>query len=406
VKIKKSLKSWLNELEVNHSKKIDLGLKRVAAVFQNLNLAKIAPVIISVAGTNGKGSTVAMLSAIGQKAGYKVGEFTSPHILKYNERIKINSIAVSDEVITTAFELIEQNLNGISLSYFEYSTLAAAIVFKQEGVDIAVLEVGLGGRLDSTNVIDSDCAIITTISIDHTDWLGSTIDSIAFEKAGIMRKKKPVIYGDKKCPDSIVQHAKKCGANLILTGNSKFTQPFKLNIEGDYQQKNAKTAVVALKALNNKLYISDEDIKKGLLDIKLSGRLEVISTSPSIIIDVSHNEQAAQELSHWLQSNPIDGKTIAVFAVLADKNAGNWFTYFKDVIDVWCISEVENPRAMAVKELMVQLANSATLITSFPSVLDAMAKAKIMASSTDRILVFGSFYTVSDAMDSINNNSL
>ncbi len=402
MKKKKSLESWLNKLEINHSKKIDLGLKRVAAVFKSLKLGKIAPVIISIAGTNGKGSTVAMVSAIAQKSGYKVGEFTSPHILRYNERIKINSIAVSDNHITAAFELIEQNLNGISLSYFEYSTLAAAIIFKQEKVDVAVLEVGLGGRLDSTNVIDSDCAIITTIAIDHTNWLGNTIESIAHEKAGIMRKNKPVIYGDKSCPNSIVQHAKKCGANLILTENVKTNQPLKLNIEGEFQQKNAKTAVVALKALSNKLRISDKDIEKGLLDIKLSGRLEVISTNPSIIIDVSHNEQAAQELSHWLKSNPINGKTIAVFAVLADKNAAGWFKYFKDVIDIWCVSAVDNPRAMPVKDLMTHLANSASLITSFPNIQTAMTKAKVMASPTDRIIVFGSFYTVSDALTSIN----
>ncbi len=404
MKKKKSLESWLNKLEINHSKKIDLGLKRVAAVFKSLNLGKIAPVVISVAGTNGKGSTVAMVSAIAQKSGYIVGEFTSPHILRYNERIKINSIAISDERITSAFELIEQNLNGISLSYFEYSTLAAAIIFKQEKVDVAVLEVGLGGRLDSTNVIDSDCAIITTIAIDHTNWLGNTIESIAHEKAGIMRRNKPVIYGDKSCPNSIVQHAKKCGANLILTENVKINQPLKLNIEGDFQQKNAKTVVVALKALSNKLRISDKDIEKGLLDIKLSGRLGVISTNPSIIIDVSHNEQAAQELSHWLKSNPINGKTIAVFAVLADKNAAGWFKYFKDVIDIWCVSTVDNPRAMAVKDLMTHLANSASLITSFPNVQTAMTKAKVMASPTDRIIVFGSFYTVSDALTSINES--
>ncbi len=402
MKIKKSLESWLNELEVNHSKKIDLGLKRVAAVFQNLNLGKIAPVIISVAGTNGKGSTVAMISAIGQKADYKVGEFTSPHLLKYNERIKINSFAVEDELITAAFELIEQNLNGISLSYFEYSTLAAAIIFKQEGVDIAVLEVGLGGRLDSTNVIDSDCAVITTISIDHTDWLGSTIELIAYEKAGIMRKNKPVIFGDINCPDSITQYAKECGANLILTENSKITRPFKLNLKGDYQQKNAKTATVALKALSKNLHISDKDIEKGLLDIKLSGRLELISSNPSIIIDVSHNEQAAGELSQWLETNPIEGKTIAVFAVLSDKNATNWYGYFKDTIDIWCVSKVDNSRALPVKDLITELASSTSLITSFASVENAMTNAKTMALSNDRIIVFGSFYTVSDAMNSLN----
>ncbi len=404
MKKNKSLESWLNKLEVNHSKKIDLGLERVAVVYQNLNLAKIAPVIISVAGTNGKGSTVAMVSAIAQEAGYKVGEFTSPHILRYNERIKINSIASADEEITAAFDLIEQNLNGISLSYFEYSTLAAAIIFKQEKVDVAIFEVGLGGRLDSTNIIDSDCAIITTIAIDHTDWLGNTIESIAFEKAGIMRKNKPVIYGDENCPDAIVQYANECGAQLLLTEKTTINQPFKLNVKGEYQQKNAKTAVSALRALSQQLTISKDDIETGLLNIQLSGRLQLISTKPSVIIDVSHNEQAAKELANWLQSNPIKGKTIAVFAVLADKNAADWFQCFEDVIDIWCVSKVNNPRAMTIEELVVELANSASLITSFASVQKAMDKAKIMASTADRILVFGSFYTVSDALISIKNS--
>ncbi len=404
MKKKKSLESWLNELEVRHNKKIDLGLKRVAQVLDHLNLGKIAPVVITVAGTNGKGSTVAMIAAIAHKAAYKVGEFTSPHILSYNERIKINSIPVADEDITAAFELIEQNLKGISLSYFEYSTLAAAIIFKQKAVDVAVLEVGLGGRLDSTNVIDSDCAVITTIAMDHTDWLGDTIESIAYEKAGIMRKNKPAIYGDTNCPDAIIQYAKKCGAQLHLTQDVKLNQTFKLNVAGEYQQKNAKTAVTALKSLNKQLKISDNAIQRGLLEIKLSGRLQLIATNPSIILDVSHNEQAAQELAKWLKSNPIKGQTFAVFAVLADKNAAHWFNCFKDIIDVWCVSAVDNPRAMAVKELMHYLADSASLITSFSTVQNAMIKAKIMASKTDRIVVFGSFYTVSDALKQINDS--
>lgn len=395
---KKSLDKWLNDLEVKHNKKIDLGLKRVNAVYHNLKLDKVAPVIISVAGTNGKGSTVAMVSAITQQSGYVVGEFTSPHIIKYNERIKINSTFVKDELIIDAFELIEKNLNGITLSYFEYSTLAAAIIFKQHKVDLAIFEVGLGGRLDSTNIIDADCAIITTISIDHTDWLGSTTESIAYEKAGIMRKSKPVIYGDINCPLSITSYAKRIGAKLILANNSEVYKPHKLNLKGEYQQKNANSAIVALTALSKQLNITDKNIKKGLLDVKLSGRLEILSTNPTVIIDVSHNEQAAQELSSWLKENPIQGDTIAVFAVLADKNAAKWFGYFQNIIDVWCVSEVENPRAMPVKELLEQLAEHASLITSFSTVQIAMDKAKKMAAPQDRIIVFGSFYTVSDAL--------
>ena len=210
-----SLAQWLERLETGHSKKIDLGLQRVKQVYENLAIAKIAPTIITVAGTNGKGSTVAILSAICQQAGYKVGEFTSPHLLKYNERIKINSQNASDEQIIAAFSMIEKACGNISLSYFEYATLAAAIIFKQQQVDIAILEVGLGGRLDSVNAIDTDCAVITTIDIDHCNWLGNTKEVIGYEKAGIMRTGKPAIYGDVNCPQSIIDYAKKIKAQLL-----------------------------------------------------------------------------------------------------------------------------------------------------------------------------------------------
>ena len=393
---KKSLKQWLDKLETGHNKKIDLGLTRVKSVYSHLQLDKIAPIIIAVAGTNGKGSTVAILSSICQQAGYKVGEFTSPHILKYNERFKINSQNVKDNQIVKAFEKIEENLNGISLSYFEFSTLAAAIIFKQQKVDVAIMEIGLGGRLDSVNAINSDCAIITTIDIDHTQWLGNNIEDIGFEKAGIMRSNKPVIYGDINCPQSIIGYAKKVNAQLIFANDQAFNS-LELNINGQYQQSNAKTAITALKSLKQ-LSIGENDIVKGLKNIKLYARLQVISHNPELIVDVSHNKQAAKELALWLKQNPVKGKTIAVFAVLKDKNPIDWTEVFIDVIDIWCISTIDNPRAMSLNTLLKALARSATLITSHSSVKKALFAAESMTNPDDRIIVFGSFYTVGAAL--------
>jgi dihydrofolate synthase/folylpolyglutamate synthase len=390
----KSLDQWLELLETRHDKKIDLGLTRVKQVYENLKLDKIAPIIITVAGTNGKGSTVAMLSSICRAAGYGVGEFSSPHLIDYNERIKVNNKNASDDEIIEAFKQIEQNLKGITLSYFEYTTLAALIVFKQRKVDVAVLEVGLGGRLDSVNVVDSDCAIITTIDIDHTAWLGDDIESIAFEKAGIMRQNKPVVYGDIDCPLAIKNQAKKINAQLILAREQ--AQVYQLELDGDYQQYNANTAVVAIKALQ--LNINQDQIAHGLKKVSLQARLQQISSDPAVILDVAHNKQAAISLSSWLQNNPIEGKTLAVFSVLADKNVKDWLAVFSDVIDIWCISQANSSRAMTNKELLAIVADYARLVTSFSSIKLAFEAAKTMAQANDRIIVFGSFYTVSDVI--------
>lgn len=395
---KKSLSQWLQQLETQHNKKIDLGLERVRQVYQNLQLNKIAPIIITVAGTNGKGSTVAILSALLQQAGYSVGEFTSPHIIDFNERIKINHIAVDDEKIVSAFETIDRNLKGISLSYFEYATLAAAFIFKNSKVDIAILEVGLGGRLDSVNIIDSDCAVITTIDIDHTHFLGNDIESIAYEKAGIIRANKPVIYGDLDCPHSIINHANAIGAKLMFSEGfdaSKYNKP---NLMGEYQLVNAATAIKAIDALNPTIKISKDQINKGLRNIQLNGRLQLISTLPDIYLDVSHNKQAAMSLSHWLKNNPISGQTIAVFAVLDDKNPIEWLDVFKGTIDVWCISQVDTERTLTKQKLLNLLSQYAQLILSFDNVAQAYKKAQIISDKSDRIIVFGSFYTVSEVM--------
>ena len=394
VKLHKSLAQWLSQLETSHNKKIDLGLDRVRSVYDNLKINKLADTIITVAGTNGKGSTVAILTSICHQAGLKVGSFTSPHLVVFNERITINKKQVSDDEIINALEKIEENLNGISLSYFEYATLAALLVFKSHDVDVAILEVGLGGRLDSVNVVDTDCAIITTIDIDHTDWLGDNIESIAYEKAGIMRTNKATIFGDSPCPKSIINHAKKINSQLILSDPTIVIQS--TNLEGDYQLKNIRTALTALNTLN--LPITAQDISKGLNNIKLKGRLQTISHKPDVIIDVSHNKQAAKELAKWLKNNPVSGRTLAVFSVLEDKKFTEWLPMFETLIDVWCVSQIDNYRAIKRQDLIISLANTAQLITSYDGITHAFKGAKIMSNDNDRIIVFGSFYTVGEVL--------
>ncbi len=394
VKLLKTLDQWLTRLETSHNKKIDLGLDRVKSVYQHLKLNKIAETVITVAGTNGKGSTVAILNSICQQSGLKVGAFTSPHLLKFNERISINGVDVSDDDIINAFEMIQDNLYGITLSYFEYATLAALIIFKKHKVDVALLEVGLGGRLDSVNVVDSDCAIITTIDIDHTEWLGDDIESIAYEKAGIMRPNKPVVYGDKNCPQSIIDYAHKIKAILKMANQD--IDSYETNLLGQYQQANIKTAITALKTLP--LPIQEAQIQAGLKNVKLSGRLQTISNEPEVIIDVSHNKQAAQSLAKWLKNNPIKGKTIAVFAVLEDKKVTEWLNEFDKLINVWCISQVDSIRTMKTNDLLNALSNTANLITSYENVSDAFSAAKAIAKPYERIIVFGSFYTVGEVL--------
>jgi dihydrofolate synthase/folylpolyglutamate synthase len=415
-KRKKHLDQWLLELETNHNKKIDLGLSRVKKIYDRLELDKVSANIITVAGTNGKGSTVSIISSILKQANYKVGEFTSPHLSRYNERIKINGVEASDDEIISAFEQIEKHLGEITLSYFEYSTLAAAIIFKNQKVDVSIFEVGLGGRLDSVNVIDTDCAVITTVDIDHTAWLGNDKESIGFEKAGIYRSGKPAIYADTDCPLSIKKHAKDIAAKLILLNEKyqfeetqngfnykyldfRYLDLPKPNIRGDWQLKNAATAITALKSLN--LIITEDEFRKGLVCIQLDARLQLLSRSPDVYIDVSHNAQAAKSLSNWLHQNPIEGNTIAVFAVLGDKEPINWLHYFNNTINVWCISEVNSERALKTNELLKDLSKYSELILSFDSIKQAYLNAKVVASERDRIIVFGSFYTVSEVLESV-----
>ena len=412
---KKTLDDWLNSLNQD---KIDLGLARVKQVYQNLNLRKVQT--ITVAGTNGKGSTVAMLTALLKHQGLKVGAFTSPHIFIFNERIAINGNPVDDEAIVAAFERIDAAKGDVSLSYFEYAFLLSCCVFDMQSVDVQLMEVGLGGRLDAVNVLDADAAIITGIDIDHVDWLGSDLESIGKEKAGILRPGQVATFGAKKCPESVVSHAEAVTCDLQLlnndyqyttTGDSFDYQDNKVhmaglnrpNLQGDWQVQNAAAAINALMRLGYQLKTTE--INKAMNDIKLSGRLETISEQPLIIADVAHNAQSARALAQWLKDNPISGQTRAVFSVLKDKQMNTWLPEFDGLIDHWFVFELQGERAMPMTDMRFEMVEHVDLMSCFKSPKEAYALAKLGTKSEDRLLVFGSFHVLDAVLSDANKNS-
>ena len=448
--MKKTLEDWLSWQETLHLSEIDLGLERIGKVAAKLNLLKPNFPIITVAGTNGKGSTVAFLEAILRAEGYKTGSFTSPHLVHYNERILLNGQQASDEMIIDAFSDIDkarcsiENKNGdleeISLTYFEFSALAAMLIYQQQNVDVAVIEVGLGGRLDAANLWDTSLAIITSIGVDHIDWLGDDRDIIAVEKSGIMRKGIPAICGDNDPPATIASEAKRIGAQLTQINkdfsfkksnnnelNTWYLEHDKDSIElktpkmpGEFQLNNAATAITGLYAIETILPVSISSINKGLTSAQVTGRLQVLQTNPEWLIDVAHNPHAAKELAKYIRQNPANGKTYAIFSMLRDKDVKEVLSIMHDVIDEWHIVATEGSRGLSLNELKQhfnQFINSSgeilpeeiveqsqandalTHITSYGSFKEACDAMKNIAKDKDRVVAFGSFLVISEILE-------
>ena len=411
-----NLNDWLGYIESIHPSTIDLTLDRIRVVIDRLDINISAPVI-TVAGTNGKGSTCAILESIYKTAGYKVGCYTSPHFLAFNERIKIQGTEVSDELICKAFEKIESAREGVSLTYFEYGTLAAMIIFSEACTDIIILEVGLGGRLDAVNVFDSDCAIVTTVDLDHMDYLGHTREAIGFEKAGIYRPHKPAICGDINPPHSLIEYCASIQAPLKLIGQhfgyeahhdsfdflieSSFVMNVPLpKLQGTFQLHNATSALMATKTLEDKLPLNESAIQKGIASALLPGRFEEVQSNPSLVFDVAHNPQAALSLSHNLKAHAVNGKTVAVFSILKDKDILGVIKALIHDIDYWCIAEIQHDRAADLVTISgaIKNTNPGVLVKSFKNIQEAYQFASKEVSSNDRIIVFGSFFTVADIM--------
>ena len=413
---------WLDYIEALHPKSIAMGLDRVKTVADKLQLNPKFP-IITVAGTNGKGSVCAMLSQIYVQSGFSVGCYTSPHLIRYNERVCINNQAISDDDLCKAFAAAEDARGDIALTYFEMGTLAAMWHFCHQNLDICILEVGLGGRLDAVNIFEPTCAIVTTIDLDHMEYLGDTREKIGFEKAGVFRANKLAICGDENPPVSLLDYAKKIGANLQLI-NRDFTvkktaqgwqysagstqlQLTNLGLVGDFQLNNAASAMHAAEYLKDILPITQANIHEALKAVKLSGRFQQIQSQPAILVDVAHNPHAAKSLAHNLQTTPCAGRTLAVFAMLRDKDIEGVICELIGEIDAWYLADNHSPRgakASDLQKILLKQANKSPM-QLFADVGAAIDAAYKNAAKNDRIIVFGSFYTVADAMASKYNGT-
>jgi dihydrofolate synthase/folylpolyglutamate synthase len=412
-----SLASWLARLEQLHPSTIELGLERVRRVKDALEFAPTFPLIV-VGGTNGKGSTCAYLEAILGAAGHKTGLYTSPHLLRYNERVRIAGREASDAELVAAFEKIDAARDDVSLTYFEFGTLGAMQQFIDAEVDVAILEVGLGGRLDAVNVFDADAAIITSVDLDHMDYLGDTREQIGFEKAGIYRAGRPAICADPAPPASLLEHARRIGADLRCVGRDFSAQreggqwtycgpdmnwlalPLPA-MAGAYQLRNAAAALAALESVRTRLPVSLEMIRQGLIAARVAGRFQRIATAPDIILDVAHNPEAARALAATLREQPVAGRTLAVVGMLADKDAAGVFAALHDAIDAWWTCTPDSPRALDAVALAAVLCTHAgsAPVSVQPDVKTALTEARSAAHEGDRILVFGSFYTVAAVLD-------
>ena len=392
----KTLNEWLDWQESLHTQEIDLGLERIQCVYQQLFPNGVPFQVITVAGTNGKGSTIAFIDSIYQQSDFKVGAFTSPHLIKYNERFIVNGEMVGDESICQAFDTIEALRSDTSITYFEFSTLAALVIFANEKVDIAVLEVGLGGRLDSVNIVDPNVSVITNIAIDHTDYLGDTREAIGFEKAGIMRSDTPCICGDQNPPISIQKQADDIGALLLF-----ISEPYQgsITLKGEHQQYNAALAIEAVNQLQQLLPIDQNQLSQGLEKANILARFQVkMLNDKTIVLDVAHNEAAIKALAEILKVE--ETPTLAIFSALKDKNIELMINAIESCIDEWLIVPLSVNRAIRTQDLVDKFSLSSK-ITTCKDMASAIHQA-LNTQQYQRVVIFGSFHTVADAMNTLD----
>ena len=413
-----SLNDWLGWLETLSPTEIDLGLDRVEQVLGRLQPSR-AGRVIHVAGTNGKGSSVAMLEALFINSGERVGAYTSPHLNFYNERIRMNGAAVSDGEIISAFERVEAARQNVPLTYFEFGTLAALVTFEANKADTIILEVGMGGRLDAVNAIEPDAGIITNVSLDHCDWLGEDIESIAAEKAGILRGDKPFIFGALDAPKAILTAAEKIGADLSRGGKdfdyaaaadspgtwawsgrrSKLSSLGMPALAGKVQLQNASAVLALIEAMGLDELLDRQLVNKAFGQLELAGRCQLFQTDKRWLLDVAHNAAAANALSDFLADISPGGRIIAISGMLRDKDLGGIVSPLLEFVDAWVAVTAESPRALAAKELAAGIANLCDKpCLAADSLSDAMQYACAQATAKDLILVTGSFYVVGPAL--------
>jgi dihydrofolate synthase / folylpolyglutamate synthase len=419
----RTLSEWLEYIQAQHPKTIAMGLERVRAVAERMALSKPARHVITIGGTNGKGSTVAFVEAIARAAGWRVGAYTSPHLLRYNERVRIDGADADDASLVEAFAAVEAARGDILLTYFEYGTLAALWLFARSDLDLAILEVGLGGRLDAVNILDPDVAVITTVDLDHQDWLGDTIEAIGAEKAGIARAWKPLVIGDDDPPSSVLGHAYAIGASAVRIGCDFFFERDEDDGErwrwreigcelelpmpqlvAPVQLRNAAVAIAALRALP--VDLPEAAFIEGVREARIAARLQRFERDGvEIVVDVGHNPQAARALAEWLEATPVAGPTHAVFAALGDKDMAGVVAVLAQRIDRWWLAGLDEagPRGLTVDAFAERLAGTAAATgVRSTSVAEALAAARREAPAGARILAFGSFHTAAAALDALN----
>jgi dihydrofolate synthase/folylpolyglutamate synthase len=411
-----TLDDWLDRIERLHHRTIDLSLERVRAVAGNLGIGFDCPVF-TVGGTNGKGSTCAMLESILRAAGYRVGLYTSPHLLRFNERARIAGAVAEDRALIEQFDAVERARGATSLTYFEFTTLAIMRLFMAERLDAVVLEVGLGGRFDATNIIDADCAIVTSIDLDHMDYLGPTRETIGYEKAHIYRRGRPAICADPQPPQRLLDVARDIGADLWRFGRDfhchgdrqqwayggrsvrRAGLPYPA-LRGANQLLNAAGALAALEALGGRLPVSQQAVRQGLLNVELAGRFQVLPGRPTVVLDVAHNPHAAAVLAENLDRMGFHPRTLAVLGMLRDKDAAGVIEKVAGRIDHWFLGGTSGPRGLPGRELARILGEQrpAAVADAFDDIGAAFDAAQRAAEADDRIVVFGSFLTVADVM--------
>ncbi len=433
----RSLSDWLSWQESLHPNPIDLGLVRLQRALAQLHWLPPACPVITVGGTNGKGSSVALLNSILTAAGYRVGTFTSPHLLHYNERITIANAEVSDASLVAAFERIDSARGADTLTFFEFNAIAALLIFETACLDVWVLEVGLGGRLDAVNAVDCDAALVTSIALDHCDWLGNDVDSIGREKAGIFRSSRPAVFGSREMPESIAAVAAETGAQLLRLGvdfdyartdhswawhagaalGNRYYDDLPLPaLVGDIQFDNAAAVLAVLASLESRLTVDVAAIREGLAAVRLRGRFQrFVLDGVEWILDVAHNPAAAHTLATQLtaysaghsRSDAQSGKTIAVCGILADKDIAGVCGALRACFDRWLVVGLTGPRALPVNALAERVQQAgAQNVAMAATVMAACENIRLSAAAGDRVVVFGSFLTVAAGLAWLNTQGL
>ncbi|MBD3671456.1 MAG: bifunctional tetrahydrofolate synthase/dihydrofolate synthase [Gammaproteobacteria bacterium] len=412
-----TLQEWLDWQEALHHSEIELGLDRVRPVLSALQADARPFHLITVGGTNGKGSSVAMLEAIYLAAGYRVGCYTSPHLLRYNERIRLNGEEIADSELMAAFDRVDQARAQTSITYFEFGTLAAIDLFYRQRPDVVIMEVGMGGRLDAVNLLDADLALVTNVALDHTAWLGEDREAIGYEKAGIFRSGRPAIFNERDVPRRLVQVAEEIGANLYRLGrefdyqvqahewslkgpDSVISGLPRPALKGEIQIRNAAGVLMAVSCLQSSLPVSPAQMRQGLLQVSVAGRMQLLPGSCPILVDVAHNPHAAATLAASLRERSVVGRTLAVVAMLADKDISGVLAELCAGIDVWFVAGLDVPRGTTADDLAERVSQTCpgAGVSRFDSVTEAYREAIESAGPEDRLLVFGSFYTVAEVL--------